>query len=258
MEEKDYKTGSVVFREGDAGSAMYIVKSGKVKIVKKGKEVEKTLAVFGPGEFFGEMAIITGNLRSASAVVEENARLQTMSRQDFLGMIQCQRKEDSLAMGVIEKLCNRLQETDRQIENLLIGDHLNRVADALSGADSGLTVGDLAGRMGLHGDRVRDVLRKLEAAGVLSTEDGRIKAIDRKKLDRYRETQTRVVDVRGEDDTLRTHRLLKSAGKGTWLAIITDSSALEGQIRRLSESAGHKVLDSVAVGQGEWQVTVEI
>ena len=165
MEEASYKSGTVIFSEGDPGASMYVVLSGKVKIVKKARGVDKTLAVFGPGDFFGEMAIISGKPRSASAVAEEDCRLQVLERPDFLSMVQCNRKEDRMTLSVMEKLCDRLRDTDLQIENLLIGDHLNRVADALAQMKPGVSVGDVAGRVGLPQGAGRGIVAKLAAAG---------------------------------------------------------------------------------------------
>lgn len=258
MEEVSCKRGSVIFNEGDPGASMYVVLSGKVKIVKKARGVDKTLAVFGPGDFFGEMAIISGKTRSASAVAEEDCRLQVLERHDFLNMVQCNRKEDRMTLSVMEKLCDRLRDTDLQIENLLIGDHLNRVADALAQMKAGVSVGDVAGRVGLTKERVGGIVAKLAAAGGVSAAGERIESLNEEKLRKYRDILTQIVDLRGEDDTLRIHRLLKSARPGTWLSILGDSSALESQTRKMAESMGYRVIESVATGDGEWQATVEV
>jgi CRP-like cAMP-binding protein len=66
---KEIPVGTVLVREGEPGKEMYVIQSGKVRISKKVREVEKVLAVLGPGEFFGEMAIISNKPRNASATV---------------------------------------------------------------------------------------------------------------------------------------------------------------------------------------------
>src|SRR6266850_1027047 len=62
-------SGTVLFREGDRGQTMYVIRSGKVNISKRIGDSEITLAVLGPGEFFGEMALLEGLPRSAGATV---------------------------------------------------------------------------------------------------------------------------------------------------------------------------------------------
>src|SRR5262249_7959099 len=62
---RKHPSGTVLFREGDRGHTMYVIRSGKVNISKKIGESEITLAMLGPGEFFGEMALLEGLPRSA-------------------------------------------------------------------------------------------------------------------------------------------------------------------------------------------------
>src|SRR2546430_14708927 len=64
-----HPSGTVLFREGDRGQTMYVIRSGKVNISKRIGDSEITLAVLGAGEFFGEMALLEGLPRSAGATV---------------------------------------------------------------------------------------------------------------------------------------------------------------------------------------------
>src|SRR5258708_23245077 len=70
---RNHPAGTVLFREGDRGATMYVMRSGKVKIWKHISDTELTLAVLGPGEFFGEMALLEGLPRSAGAALGEDA-----------------------------------------------------------------------------------------------------------------------------------------------------------------------------------------
>ena len=83
------------------------------------RDIEKILAILGPGEFFGEMAIISNKPRNATAVVEETARLLVIDPKTFEGMI---RGNSEIAVRMIKKLAERLSEADAQIENLLLSD----------------------------------------------------------------------------------------------------------------------------------------
>jgi len=65
---KTVPAGTVLFKDGESGNQMYVIHSGKVKITKKVGSVEKTLAILPAGEFFGEMAILNNEPRTASAI----------------------------------------------------------------------------------------------------------------------------------------------------------------------------------------------
>src|SRR5256885_12355 len=121
---KEFPKGTVLFREGEPGKEMFVLQSGRVAISKKVRDVEKILATLGPGEFFGEMAIISNKPRNASAVVADDAKLLVIDPKTFEGMI---RGNSEIAVRMIKKLSERLSEADAQIENLLLADPNSRV-----------------------------------------------------------------------------------------------------------------------------------
>ena len=181
---RDFPTHHVLFEDGDTGREMFIIQSGTVRISKMSRGVEKTLVVLGPGEFFGEMSILNNQPRSATATVEETAKLLVIEPRVFEAMV---KGNAEIAVRIIKKLAARLQEADEQIENLLLRDHNSRVvhfithaADKLpkvSGSSSGiflpLTGKDIAGKIGLDPDPVNGVLSKLVRGKLLSlTEQG--------------------------------------------------------------------------------------
>jgi CRP/FNR family cyclic AMP-dependent transcriptional regulator len=107
---QDYPGSGVVFRNGDPGDAMYIIDLGKVRISitdADGRMV--TLAELGPGDFFGEMAILDGRGRSADATVTENARLARLAREDFLHFIE---GDPRLPLEMLTAMTRRLRRTD--------------------------------------------------------------------------------------------------------------------------------------------------
>src|SRR4051812_39253115 len=121
---KEFPKGTVLFREGEPGKEMFVLQAGKVAISKRVRDVEKGLAILGPGEFFGEMAIIANKPRNASATVSEDAKLLVIDPKTFEGMI---RGNSEIAVRMIKKLSDRLSEADAQIENLLLSDPSSRV-----------------------------------------------------------------------------------------------------------------------------------
>ena len=72
---REYPRGSVVFREGDPGGPMYVVQSGQVRISRRAGGAETVLTTLGPGAFFGEMSILSGRPRSATATCVEGDRV---------------------------------------------------------------------------------------------------------------------------------------------------------------------------------------
>ena len=82
--EKTFPEGGTIFTESMAGQSLFLIRSGNVKISKMlGEGDERTLAILGPGECFGEMAIVDGGPRSASAVVVKKAEVLTLDKKDF-------------------------------------------------------------------------------------------------------------------------------------------------------------------------------
>ena len=107
---------------------MFVVQAGKVNITKTVRDTEKVLATLGAGEFFGEMAILNQKPRSAGAVMAEDGKLLVIDPKTFEAMI---RGNVEIAVRLIKKLSDRLQEADDQIENLLLRDPNSRVVHFL-------------------------------------------------------------------------------------------------------------------------------
>lgn len=78
-----FKKGDVIFNELDEGKEMYLIDSGEIQIVKTIGDVKKFIAGLSAGNFFGEMALITGNRRCASAVAFTDCNLHAMDKEHF-------------------------------------------------------------------------------------------------------------------------------------------------------------------------------
>jgi len=116
LETLDCEVQKVLFRAGDAGDAMYIIERGKVRIsVQATDGRELTLTELGRGDFFGEMALLDGQRRSASAVVAEEARLAVLSREHFLSFIMG--GNPGVALEMLTDLANRLRRTDELLRH---------------------------------------------------------------------------------------------------------------------------------------------
>lgn len=121
--------GATVMAAGDPTDSLYLVVSGRLKVMmsdSEGKEV--ILSILGAGEFFGEMGLIDDAPRSASVVAMEPCELLALSRGDFR---KCLAENFDMAMAVMKGLVRRLREADRKIGSLALLDVYGRVARLL-------------------------------------------------------------------------------------------------------------------------------
>src|SRR3984893_11897111 len=131
----DYERSSVVFRNRDPGDAMYLIDMGKVRIsIADADGHVVTLAELGPGDFFGEMAMLDGHGRSADATVIDEARLAKLTREDFLSFVD---GDPRIALEMLTAVTRRLRRTDD-----LLRHRVSRNANELEAAQ--LTLADRA------------------------------------------------------------------------------------------------------------------
>ena len=124
-----YKKGNIVVLEQESGAALFVIISGKVKVVRMdedGREV--ILSMFGPGEFFGEMSLLDGLARSASVVATVRSELLMIHRRDFLELLN---EYPPVAVALLAELAMRLRKADMQIKSLSLKDAAGRVANVL-------------------------------------------------------------------------------------------------------------------------------
>jgi flavin-dependent dehydrogenase len=112
---KSYKAGEAIIRQGEAGDCMFVIQSGQAEVVKEGDGREMRLAVLGPGDFFGEMAIFEKDLRSATVRALGEVRVLTIDQAMFLRKI---RDDPSLAFRIMEKMSNRIRELGAEVARL--------------------------------------------------------------------------------------------------------------------------------------------
>ncbi len=107
---------TTVVEEGLAGDYMYVIRDGRVKVTKASDDGrEKIMNFLDAGSFFGDMALLTNEVRSASVKTLEDTRLLALSRRDFIDLL---RQSPDLALAVIAELTNRLRETNEQASSL--------------------------------------------------------------------------------------------------------------------------------------------
>lgn len=105
---KKYQKSDVIFKSDSIGDKMYIVSSGKIKLILEDEKGEAEVGIVEkPGEFFGEMALIDDSPRTATAIVEEdNTELEILNRDDFLQTI---RLHPEFALNIMHELSRRIR-----------------------------------------------------------------------------------------------------------------------------------------------------
>ena len=142
----------ILFHKGSPAQSLYLIESGEVRIFalsETGHEI--TLDVYGPGECFGETALLDGNLRSTGAMALEKTVTHTLRLDDFL---RCLEQHPQVARRVMGLLAHRLERATAYAENLAFLDVAGRVAAVLL---------ELVTRHGTNGGRIQFDLHLTQA-----------------------------------------------------------------------------------------------
>jgi CRP/FNR family transcriptional regulator, cyclic AMP receptor protein len=187
--EKQYPKGSVILFEDDPGDSLFIVRSGRVKVVlvaEDGREV--ILGVLGVGEHFGELSLIDDQPRSAHVIAMEDSVLLVLRRDDFRQRVEA---TPVVAWALLSELSRRLRRADGKIGGLVLLDVPGRIAHLLldvaeeGGAetiDKPLTHQVIAQMIGASRETVSRTMREFQDAGLIAVHRRRITIRDRPGL----------------------------------------------------------------------------
>ncbi len=123
-----FKKGQLIFDENTAGNYFFVVIFGSVKIYASSQKKRKTLAYLSRGEFFGEMALLDAEKRSASSRAQEDCELLVINKKDFRKLLV---KYPNISFLLMKALSCRLRQANRDIEALSFENVIGRVAKAL-------------------------------------------------------------------------------------------------------------------------------
>src|SRR5688572_31788905 len=173
--QKSYRRGEIVFSAGDAGDALFGVVSGRIRIsagTPDGREM--SLNIMEPGDTFGEIALLDGGTRTATATATEPSELVSIRRDHFVGLLE---REPRVALELLRLCGERLRWTSGLVEDAAFLDAPARLAKRLLGlgelhgqrAATGLTVKisqeDLATFHGVQRQLVNQQLPRWKAKG---------------------------------------------------------------------------------------------
>lgn len=181
-----FREGEAIFQQGDPGQMLYLVESGQVRIYVQDEEGQETsVTLCGPGDMFGELAVIDGLPRSASAVAMDRTVVHILSRDRFREHM---RRSPQLALNFMKTLSVRVRYSTQQVSSLTLLDTPGRLARKLLelARDHGqveptgvrinltLTQSDLASLIGATRESVNKALGAFRRQGLILTQPGHI------------------------------------------------------------------------------------
>ena len=190
--------GTVIFRQGDLGDSMFVIERGRVRIVFSCEGHAAEVAVLEPGAFFGELSLLGGAARTASAEVIEDADLLVIRRDTFVMMMQ---DDIDIVFRMLSDMGVRLARTDERFLALMLrvrririlGGCLLRIS-AGGETPAVLDVERLAEELQVAPPEVHATLAELAAQGAGTLRDGQFVIQDREHVTRLTEALCRLAE----------------------------------------------------------------
>ena len=194
---RSFGTGEVVFREGDEGDTCYVVRSGSARAVREHSDGRSiTLATFGPGEIFGELAMFDAERRSATVEALEDTEAAAILGADMRRLLG---SHPDIAVKMLGGLARRLRETNERLARQSFQTVQSRVASVLAAmvesarapgaGERGVLItapqSALAQLAGSSRESASRFLAVLERAGVITQGRGRLTIHDPGRLEGY-------------------------------------------------------------------------
>jgi CRP-like cAMP-binding protein len=200
VRRRHYPRGAVVFTQGDLGNVAFIVRSGLVEIVVESADGrDLVLYEVRPGDYFGEMALLEGQPRSASAVCREASEVLAITRDDLLAELQ---RHPTMMLRMLQAMSRRLRLTDRRLQGMAFHDAAIRLAEAVweashtegAGRVARIRQDALAARVGVSRQTVNRVLGEWRRHGLVTLARGEIRLPDPQRFAAWRAELDTLVD----------------------------------------------------------------
>lgn len=183
---RSFSAGTTLYYAGAPATELYLIRTGRVRLLKRARGVERSIGLYGAEQLVGEEALLPGAHRSASAEAIEPVTALVIESDTFRALV---RRRPDLGEGVMQQLAQRLQRAAEQIENFLLPDPtirvLNTLLHAVEDAEDGpleLSPLELSTRTALDLDQVKAVVGQLRERGYLSVADQTITISDASAL----------------------------------------------------------------------------
>ena len=129
LTEVELSRGASAFHEGDQGDQLYVIMSGKIKLGRTASDGRENLvAVLGPGEIFGEMALFDPSPRSTAATAVSETQLAGLNHENLMKVLE---RNPAVSQQLLQALARRLRRTNENLADLVFSDVPGRVAKAL-------------------------------------------------------------------------------------------------------------------------------
>lgn len=186
---RTYEKGQFVFHQQDLADRVYVILSGLISIETLSPDGQVTkIAQLGPGEVFGELALIEDCSRTASAYVVTSATLASLTKSTFTSLLKA---NFEVSKRILSVLSSRLRDTTRKVESLVTLSVLQRTVQVLlqmsvhDGDFISITQKDLSERLFASREKVNGKLKVLERDGAIKLLHGKIHVLSRDKLKRF-------------------------------------------------------------------------
>jgi CRP/FNR family transcriptional regulator len=191
---RDFSAGEHIFGKSETAKHIFFVGSGQIKIYcRSAARKSKTFAYLGPGDIFGEMGVLLGAPRSASAQAVVKSRLLILRNRDFQKFLL---SDAGVTLKLLKTVAERLRRADEEIEGLLFGNMLCRVSKAVLNLSSsgqtprrkGLLIKqrysqqELADLVGTTREPLSRALAALRRADLIDVQGGHIRIVDADRL----------------------------------------------------------------------------
>jgi CRP/FNR family cyclic AMP-dependent transcriptional regulator len=180
--KRRYPKDTVVFFEKDEADTFFVIESGRIKVTILGDDGrEIILSILSPGDFFGEIALLDDDPRSATAIAIEDTELLCLARPDFQAVMET---NPSITLALIKVLTGRLRRANHQISTIALLDVYGRVARVIldMAREEGRRLRDgriafrrathqeIANRIGTTRETVTRMFKDLERQGLIHVE----------------------------------------------------------------------------------------
>lgn len=197
---RNFSAGAILYYAGAPADDLYLIREGRVRLIKRSRGRERSMGMFGAGDLVGEEALISGAHRTATAQAIGAVTALVVRSDTFRTLV---RRRPEVGEGVLRQLVLRLRRAEEQIENFLLPDPTIRVLNTLLHAIDSEPEGplhlsplELSNRTALDLERVKAVVRQLEDRGYLSAGDQTITIRDGAALRQLHDLLALKEDVR--------------------------------------------------------------
>jgi CRP/FNR family cyclic AMP-dependent transcriptional regulator len=181
--------GAVIFHQGDPGHEMFVISEGRIRLTIGQEGHEKEVALLGAGEFFGELSLLGGAMRTATAQAVEDSTLLAIGRDAFSMLVQ---DDLEIVFRMMNIQGQRLSQTNQPIEQLMqrlgrvrVAAHcLKRFLKGNGQVPVMVDTAELATELAVNTEVVRTVLAELAQRGVGTLQDQRWSLVVREQADK--------------------------------------------------------------------------